>query len=204
MIDKNEEEKIRNNERRNLAKEKLKTEIRKDERARALYEGLSDAERHAIAVEEEVKESEKREKKRTADSGFAKVYDAGFSRIRALIADNRAAALLYTFLAENTDAATGTVVASQEVLSDEIGISRTSIWRASKYLEDKSAIVRIKVGGGVYAYALHPDEIWRAWKDNKKNATFFTKTLVRKQDRENNNIKRKVSMMMKELGSDRS
>lgn len=192
------EEAIRADERAKIAGYKAEAAIRKDERAKALHRSLTDAERKARQADLKAKEEAKREELRTADTGFAKVYHAGFYRIRNLIASNKSAAILYTYLAEHIDSTTGAVVASQDVLEDETGLSRTTLWRASKYLEEVKAMVRIKVGGGVYAYALNPDEIWKAWDNQKPTAAFHSKTLVKKADRENQNIKRRLSVMMKE------
>lgn len=195
-----DEKAIREDERLQIALRRAEADIRKEERAKASYEALNEAEKQARRLEQQAKEEAEKEKKRTADTGFAKVYNAGFVRIRNLISSNRSAAILYTFLAEHTDKTTGTVVASQEVLEEGTGLSRTTLWRASKYLQSKEikALVRIKVGGGVYAYALNPDEIWRAWDSQKNTAAFNTRTLVRKRDEENLTVKRKMSIMMKE------
>ena len=192
---------IREDERLQIALRRAEADIRKEERAKATYEALSEAERQARRLEQQAKEEAEKEKKRTADTGFAKVYHAGFHRIRSLISSNRSAAILYTYLAEHTDKTTGTVVASQEVLEEGTGLSRTTLWRASKYLESDpiKAMVRIKVGGGVYAYALNPDEVWKAWDSQKATAAFNTKTLVRKRDAENSTVKRNLSVMMKEI-----
>ena len=43
---------------------------------------------------------------------------------------------------------------------------------ATAYLEEVLALVRIRVSGSVYAYALDPKEVWRAWDCQKEQAAF--------------------------------
>jgi len=199
-----DEQKIREDERHRIEARRAEADIRKQERAKALYEGLTEAEKKARQAEYEAKEKAAREEQRTADRDFAKVYSAGFERIRHLIFANRSAAVLYTYLAQHLDASTGSVVASQEVLSEETGLSRTTLWRASKYLESNEvkALVRIKVGGSVWAYCLNPTEVWKSWDNSKPNAAFLTRTLVKKTDRDNQNVKRRLQVMMKEINEE--
>jgi hypothetical protein len=91
---------------------------------------------------------------------------------------------------------TGAVVASQQLLADEIGVSVRTIKTVSKYLEEIEAIIRIRLGAGtVYAYCLDPDEVWKSWNTSKKYAAFNTKTLARKGD--NGDIKRRLMVMVK-------
>ena len=132
------------------------------------------------------------------NSGFVQVYGKGWKRLRALIQVSPTAARLYAFLAEHIDGATGAVVVSQGVLAEELGVSEMTIRRQTKWLEDQSALVRIRVGSGVYAYALDPEEVWRSWNSKKDLAAFSTRTLVRKSDRHNATIRRKLSVMIKE------
>ena len=50
----------------------------------------------------------------------------------------------------------------------------------------------------MYAYALDPDEVWKAWGDRKDEAAFVTRTLVRKSDRHNGEVRRKLKVMLTE------
>lgn len=192
-----EEAKIRAAERARIDRQKAEQVIRKDERQRALQEGLSEAEAKARAADEEARAKARKEQERTSNVNFVQVYPKGWERIRALIAKNKSAAILYAYLAEHIDPAAGAVVASQDLLSEETGISRTTIWRASKYLEEVGALIRLKVSGQVYAYCLDPSEVWKAWDTAKKTAAFNTKTIVKKADQEGS-VKRRIQVLMKE------
>jgi len=85
---------------------------------------------------------------------------------------------------------------AQEVIAAELGIHVRTVKRLTKVLEAQSAIVRIRVGTGVYAYALDPEEVWRSWDEKKEHAAFVTRTLVLKRDRENGDVRRKLKLMM--------
>lgn len=144
--------------------------------------------------EKEVAEEEGRRSNR----GFVQVYPKGWKRLQQLIRTNPSAARVYAFLAEHVDGICGAVVVTQEVIAAELGVHKRTIIRLTKELETAGAIVRIKVGTGVYAYALDPSEIWKSWDDKKDCAAFVTKTLVLKSDRANGQVRRKLKVMLGE------
>ena len=115
-----------------------------------------------------------------------------------IINENPKAAILYNFLAEHAAPDTGAVVVSQQILADRLGVSRMTISRHIKYLEKKHVVLKISLSGGVCAYALDPEMVWKSWSTNKEYATFKTQTLVKKIDLEKNEIHRKLNVMMKE------
>lgn len=135
---------------------------------------------------------------RKGNRDFVQVYPKGWKRLQALIRTNPSGARVFAFLAEHVDGICGAVVVSQEVIAKELEVHERTVRRLTKQLEDVGAIVRIKVGTGVYAYALDPTEIWRSWDDKKDCAAFVTKTLVLKSDRANNQVRRKLKVMMGE------
>jgi hypothetical protein len=133
--------------------------------------------------------------KRRQNRDFVQVYPKGFKRLRALMKEYPLAAQIYAFLAEHIDSGTGAVVVSQELLAEELGVSRRSIIRASQWLDEENIVVRIKLGGSaIYAYCLNPDEVWRYFDEAKDYAAFKTKTLARKKD--NGDVKRKLKVML--------
>lgn len=138
------------------------------------------------------------EEARRADTAFTKVYEKGWRRLQVLIREAPAAARVYAFLAEHIDGTAGAVVVSQEVMARALGVHVKTIKRQTKFLEDAGSLVRIRVGTGVYAYCLDPEEVWKSWADRKDEAAFTTKTLVRKSDRANREVRRKLRVMMGE------
>ena len=135
---------------------------------------------------------------RRANKDFVQVYPKGWKRLQALIRTNPGAARLFAFIAENIDGSCGAVVVSQEVIAKELDVHERTVRRLSQQLEQMGAMVRIKVGTGVYAYALDPWEVWKSWDEKKETAAFVTKTLVNKSDRGNGQVRRKLKVMMGE------
>lgn len=133
-----------------------------------------------------------------ANRDFVQVYPKGWKRLQSLIRTNPSAARVYAFLAEHIDGACGAVVVSQEVIAEELEVHERTIRRLTQQLEQTGALVRIKVGTGVYAYALDPEEIWRSWDAAKGTAAFTTRTLVRTADRANGQVRRKLKVMLGE------
>lgn len=129
---------------------------------------------------------------------FVQVYPKGWRRLQKLIRENPSAARLYALLAENIDPNGGVVVASQVVLAQLLGVTDRTVRTLTKTLEEQNAIVRIRVGAGTYAYALDPDEVWKAWDVQKDHAVFKTKTLVAKGG-ENATVKRRLQVMISEM-----
>ena len=108
---------------------------------------LTAQDRDAAQAEEAAKKNE----------GFVQVYSKGWRRLQVLIQENPTAARLYAFFAEHIDGSAGAVVVAQTVLAESLGVSEITVRRQTKWLEDHKAIVRIRVGAGVYAYALDPE-----------------------------------------------
>ena len=142
-------------------------------------------------------DEEKENKNRKKNKNFTQMYPKGFDRAIAIIEEYPLAAKLYMFLAKHIEPGTGAVVASQQLLADELNISTRSIQRATKWLDENNIVLRIKLGAGsIYAYCLDPDEVWKSWDISKKYAAFKTKTLARHKD--NGDIKRRLMVMLKD------
>ena len=146
----------------------------------------------AVRAAQKVTEDEARRSNRD----FTQVYGKGWARIRELIDTNPSAARIYTFLAEHMTGTEGAVVVSQDVMADALKMHVITVKRHTKALEQQGALVRIRVGTGVYAYALDPNEIWKSWDDKKELAAFTTKTLVKKSDRSNGQVRRSLKVMV--------
>lgn len=149
---------------------------------------LENAEKKAIAA---------RERERKNDD-FTQVYSKYWKFMAEIISENPKAAILYNFLAENSAPDTGALVVSQQILADKLGVSRMTISRHIKYLEKRNVLLKISLSGGVCAYALDPEMVWKSYSTNKDYATFRTQTLVKKIDMEKDEIHRKLNVMMKE------
>ncbi|MBT9160962.1 MAG: hypothetical protein DDT26_02259 [Dehalococcoidia bacterium] len=161
-----------------------------DDRRRRIAELQADADQF------EALKRQKEEEAKRQNRNFVQVYPKGWKRLQTLIRTNPSAARVYAFLSEHIDGTCGAVVVSQDVIAESLGVHRRTIIRLTKQLEDDGALVRIKVGTGIYAYALDPDEVWKSWDEHKDLAAFRTRTLVKKSDRANNQVNRKLRFMM--------
>lgn len=146
-------------------------------------------------VDERLNEEQKN-RDRKKNKNFVQMYPKGFDRIIAILGEYPLAAKIYMFLAKHIEPGTGAVVASQQLIADELSISVRSVQRGTKWLDKNNIVLRIKLGAGtVYAYCLDPDEVWKSWNTSKKYAAFNTKTLARKED--NGDVKRRLMVMLK-------
>ena len=108
------------------------------------------------------------------NKNFVQMYLKGFDRAIEIIEQYPLAARLYMFLAKHIEPGTGAIVASQQLLADELNISVRSVQRATKWLDENNVVLRIKLGAGsIYAYCLDPDEVWKSWNTNKKYAVLW-------------------------------
>ncbi len=140
-------------------------------------------------------DEEKENQDRKKNKNFTQMYPKGFDRAIAIIEEYPLAAKLYMFLAKHIEPGTGAVVASQNLLANELNVSVRSIQRATKWLDENNIVLKIRLGAGsVYAYCLDPDEVWKSWNTNKKYAAFNTKTLAHQKD--NGDVKRRLMVML--------
>ena len=122
---------------------------------------------------------------------FAKIYDRGWDTI-AKIATNKTALHVYTFIAKHCDHLNA-VVCPVEVLIDELGYSKSTILRATKWLHDNKHMTIIKVGTA-NAYVLDHRDIWKNYDQYKRYCSFGATTLVSKAT--NKNLKTRLTVMM--------
>ena len=142
-------------------------------------------------IHKEEIERQKEHEEARKNRGFTQTYPQGWKRIRELAKGNPGAVSLYAFFSEHIDPSCGAVLADQQFLAEQMGVSRTTISRWLSYLEKECALIRIPVAGRVCAYALNPHEVWKGYNTNKEYAAFVTKTLVNKDG----NIQRRIKSM---------
>lgn len=143
-------------------------------------------------IENEKYEEEKAFEEAKKNSNFTQVYKQGWNRINFLINNNPNALKIYSFLAENIDANCGAVVVTQGFLAKALKCSDRTIRNHIKYLENNFCLVTIPLAiGGVNAYALNPEEVWKGYNNSKEYAAFNAKTLTNKKGE----ITRKLKIM---------
>lgn len=156
---------------------------------------MSKERRAGEVLKEQRKETASRENR-----NFTQVYERGWNKLNTLLQECPSAARFWVFLAEHIDTS-GALVATQATLAKAMGVRSTkTIQRWSETLENHRSLVRIPLSGGVYAYALNPEEIWKAYDKDKEFAIFNTKTMVNTMGVGAGRIRRKVKILMDEKG----
>jgi len=131
---------------------------------------------------------------------FTQIYDLGWRKLNRLIQHAPSVARFWVFLAEQIDTS-GVVVATQATLTKAMGVRSTkTIQRWSEALEYHGSLVRIPLSGGVYAYALNPEEVWKAYDKDKEYAAFNTKTMRNIRGVGIPQVRRNVKILMNETG----
>lgn len=101
---------------------------------------------------------------------FLRLFRRGCKQIRVLLRDNRAAADLFLYLAENADMNSGAVAVDQSVLSAELGCSDRHVRRAIKSLEDGGFVRR----AGAAVFAINPAIIWGGYDNAMSSSLYMT------------------------------
>lgn len=120
---------------------------------------------------------------RNRNKNFKQLYASGFGRLRRLIEIAKStkaftALALWTLLAEHCNRQNA-VAASQDCLAKHLGISKKSVARACKTLEELRALRRIPSPGGEHIYCLNPEDVWSGTNPEKSSAPFRTGKLAR-------------------------
>lgn len=129
----------------------------------------------------DIDEIEKRRLKEKTNSPFSNFLqinnsDEAFEREHWLITNNATAYKLWRFLAKHMDNYNAVMV-SYQVLTEVFEVSRTTIYRAIKFLEDNKYI-KITKSGTSNVYALDDSLVWKSWGKNKKYSKFSANIIV--------------------------
>jgi hypothetical protein len=124
-------------------------------------------------VKEDLKNERSSEEK---NANFVQVYRKNMRAFRGIIHENPLAAEIFYFLLENMDYG-NSLACSSSVLQEITGASRTSIWRAVKFLQEKNHISISKMGN-CNVYHVNAEVAWTTWGNGKKYAKFKATVLI--------------------------
>lgn len=130
-------------------------------------------------------EQEAEQRKRERDNPpFVQLYKGtGTKAIQWLFTKNAFAGQLFLFFLENMNNK-NLVVASQQLLIEEFGKGRTTIYRAIKFLEEHNFINVARIGSA-NAYILNPEIAFQDGHDKKKYVAFEGTILLSKEENKN-------------------
>ena len=113
--------------------------------------------------------------KKRVPGGYYMMSRAAEKNLRAIQRDNPTAALMFSVIREHMQIGTNALTISQAVLCKILGSSRTTIYRASKYLAENNYVQLIKTGN-VTTYVVN-EQVAFAGSPGQRKAVFST-TLV--------------------------
>ena len=113
--------------------------------------------------------------KNRVPGGYYMMSRAAEKNLRAIQRDNPTAALMFSVIREHLQIGTNALTISQAVLCKILGSSRTTIYRASKYLAENNYVQLIKTGN-VTTYVVN-EQVAFAGSAGQRKAVFST-TLV--------------------------
>ncbi|EAA2606281.1 hypothetical protein DNM47_01055 [Salmonella enterica subsp. enterica] len=101
---------------------------------------------------------------------FLRLFRQGCKQIRTLLRENKAAADLFLYLAENADMNSGAVAVDQAVLAHELDCSDRHVRRAIKSLEEGGFVRR----AGATVFAINPSIIWGGYDNAMRSSLYMT------------------------------
>lgn len=113
--------------------------------------------------------------KNRVPGGYYMMSRAAEKNLRAIQRDNPTAALMFSVIREHMQIGTNALTISQAALCKILGSSRTTIYRASKYLAENNYVQLIKTGN-VTTYVVN-EQVAFAGSAGQRKAVFST-TLV--------------------------
>jgi len=113
--------------------------------------------------------------KNRVPGGYYMMSRAAEKNLRAIQRDNPTAALMFSVIREHMQMGTNALTISQAALCKILGTSRTTIYRASKYLSENNYVQIIKTGN-VTTYVVN-EQVAFAGSAGQRKAVFST-TLV--------------------------
>ena len=128
---------------------------------------------------QEEKKLEKQQLKREKNSpfnSFIQVNKRTYQLEDKLMKESPLAYRIWRFLANNMDSYNAVIV-SQEVLTEIFEVSRSTIYRAVKIL-DEGNYIKIYKSGTSNVYALNDDMVWNSWGTNKKYSKFNANVII--------------------------
>lgn len=116
-------------------------------------------------------------KKKGKNYNFVQFYRHNMKAYSELIKKNPTAARIFMFLVEHMTYENA-VTCSNQVLQEQIGKSRQTIWKAVKLLKDSGYLQIFRLGGGANTYTLNKNIVWTGSKQGKEYFKFDGPVLI--------------------------
>jgi len=140
-------------------------------------------------IEKEKENEMEAERKAKKNLDFVQQSRSGMKHYRKIIKKSPLAAQVFSFLSEYMNYENA-VVCSSKVLQEYFEVSRTSIFRAVKILENDGFII-VGKSGNSNMYTLNPEIVWSSYGNNKKYCVFEGKILLSESENKEIELKAK-------------
>lgn len=149
-------------------------------------------EREAELVQLQAKEEELKKRQRNSPfKNFLQVNKETYKLEDKLMKKNPLAYRIWRFLANNMDHYNAVMV-SYNVLMEIFDVSRTTIYRAIKVLED-GEYIKIYKSGTSNIYAINDNMVWNSWGTNKKYSKFNANIIIGESE-QSQKIKKEIKI----------
>jgi len=141
----------------------------------------ADKVQHLLELEKKREVEEKEKLEMDQNPPFVQIYKGvGLKALQWLIKENHLASAILMFFMENMNNRNG-VVCSQQLLVEEFGKSRQTIYKAIKFLDEHNFINIAKIGTA-NAYIINPEIAFQDKNSKKKYVSFDGTILLSKQE----------------------
>lgn len=142
-----------------------------------------------IQEEKKLEQEQLKREKNSPFNSFIQVNKRTYQLEDKLMKESPLAYRIWRFLANNMDSYNAVIV-SQEVLTEMFEVSRSTIYRAIKIL-DEGNYIKIYKSGTSNVYALNDDMVWNSWGTNKKYSKFNANVII-SEDEQTEEIKKEL------------
>lgn len=117
---------------------------------------------------------------RKKNKNFVQLYRHNMPELRWLMSKSGIASSILFFIIEHMDTKNA-LACSYAILEDYFNVSRTTIYRSIKLLEENGFIDVLKMGSS-NVYIVNTDIAWSSWDNQKQYAQFEGKMLVSRKE----------------------
>jgi DNA-binding transcriptional regulator YhcF (GntR family) len=140
-----------------------------------------------IARTRELVQDETQRQADKLNTDFVQLYRKNIESIVELGKRSHMAVLIFVYILKSIDRQNAIVI-SQETLGEIFEVSRTTIWKAQKELEDSNFIKVVKVGTA-NAYIVNSDLVWTTYNNKKQYAIFTAQVVASKSEQKLKKLK---------------
>lgn len=118
---------------------------------------------------------------------FVQLYRDKMDELPKMAKQNFTAFRIFMFVAKNMDR-TNSFMMSVNAMAEMLDVSRQSIWKANRYLQENHYI-HILHYGKTNIYIANPEIVWTTYSNNKRYCEFYPKVIFAETETEIEDLK---------------